>query len=396
LTRGDILLCDLDAFYASVEQRDEPSYRGRPVIVGGRPNQRGVVSACSYEARAFGVRSAMPLITAARLCPHAVFLPVNMDKYRRVSEEVFHLLYRQTPWVEPVSVDEAYLQVGDGEGMEVAQRLKNQIRQQVGLAISVGISHNKLLAKIACDLGKPDGLYRIPAEGARKVLAGLPVCVLPGVGPSTAGRLQAMGIVTVGQLQMLPVSLLEGHFGSRGRELALFAVGEDSRPLVQEHQVKSVGEEITFPLDISHPGDIPPVLLWLSEEVGYRMRRLGKAARTLTVKMRSSDFTTRTRSVTPAQVLASDREIYHTALDLYEKFHQVEPVRLVGVQVSNLVDKGFYQMALWEESHHHVYQARLAEVQDRLREKYGKPVIKLAGGLDPNRFRQEKGRYDKK
>ncbi|WP_424660868.1 DNA polymerase IV [Desulfofundulus sp.] len=375
----DILLCDLDAFFASVEQRDHPEYRGRPVIVGGRPDERGVVATCSYEARKYGIRSAMPVSRAVRLCPDAVFLPVNIARYRRVSAQVLAVYARFAAQIEPVSIDEAYLAVPSGRGMATAGKIREAVRRELNLPVSIGVSVNKLLAKMACELAKPDGLKQIKPEDVPTVVWPLPVRKLHGVGPHTEERLRQLGVRTIGQLAMFPESELVRIFGSFGATLHRYANGIDSREIEPVRKVKSVGEEITFPRDVYDKESILKTLLELAEQVGRRLRKKGLKGRTVMVKIRYSDFSTITRSRTLPDFVDGDGAIYRTARELFLANCGRPPWRLVGVQVSNLDDGACEQLTLFKEPDRDGQVCRLV---DELREKYGKDVIKKAALLE--------------
>ncbi|MFY9447490.1 MAG: DNA polymerase IV, partial [Dethiobacteria bacterium] len=276
----EILLCDLDAFFASVEQLDHPHLRGKPVIVGGDPEGRGVVSTCSYEARPFGVRSAMPVKKALQLCPEAILRPVNLPRYKAVSRQVRRILSRFTPELQFVSIDEAYLAVEKGAGLETAEAVRRAVREELGLPLSVGVSVNKLLAKIACELVKPDRIGSLWPEEVPERLWPLPVSVIPGVGPATREELGRYGIRTVGDLARFPRASLVRLLGSRGVELHQYAHGIDHRSLEEEQEAKSISEEVTFPRDLFDGEDLLLVLQELSAEVGYRLRAEGLTART--------------------------------------------------------------------------------------------------------------------
>lgn len=372
MKRGDILLCDLDAFFAAVEQLDNPHLKGKPVIVGGSPEGRGVVSTCSYEARAYGVRSAMPMFMAKKLCPHGVFLPVNMKRYGEMSRRVFQIYQRFTPLIEAVSIDEAYLEVNKGKGIETAREIRQAVRKELGLAVSIGVSCNKLLAKIGSNLAKPDGLKALWPEEAPQVLGNASVRIIPGIGPKTAQRLGEYGIETVAQLSRYPVEWFRKRFGKRGEELFNYVHWRDDRPLVLDRERKSIGREETLAEDVTDQEEILSILKELSGEVGYRLRKAGLSARTLTVKIRFPDFKTVTRSHTLEQLLYTDQEIFATARELYLSLQNKRPVRLLGVQVSGL-EQGI-QLSLFDEEKER--EIKLAKLVDELNEKYGGKAIK--------------------
>jgi DNA polymerase IV len=371
--KADILLCDLDAFYASVEQRDKPELRGKPVIVGGSPESRGVVSTCSYEARAYGVRSAMPMKKALALCPQAEVLRGNMARYLEVSRQVRQIFGQFTPQIELVSIDEAYLAVPAGSGCAVGEAIHLAVRKELGLPISVGVSVNKLLAKIACELAKPDKVGTLWPEEVAERLWPLPIRVLPGIGPVTEKNLQLLGIKTVKELAACPVSSLERILGKNTGAVLDFARGIDNRELELEHEVKSISEETTFAEDLNDQDAILAVLLELSAGVGYRLRRAGFLSRTITLKLRYGDFRTITRSRTLPEPVDGDSEIYRTVRALFSEHSGKPPWRLVGVQAS-----GFElgrQLSLLNLSEAEEKEKQLTLTRDRLRKKYGSEVI---------------------
>ncbi|MBX3733735.1 MAG: DNA polymerase IV [Verrucomicrobiae bacterium] len=355
-----ILHLDMDAFFASVEQRDHPPLRGRPVIVGSPPDQRGVVAAASYEARKFGVRSAMPSRTAGRLCPDGVFVRPRMDRYREESREIFRRVRETGVAVEQVSVDEAYLDasglvsasgVGDPEAallavLSLARGLKQRIQAERGLTASVGIASNKLLAKLASDLAKPDGLTLIPDRDRTAFLRPLPCRALPGVGTVTAEVLARAGITTIGDLQDFPGEL-QSFAGSFGPTLKRFAFGDDDRPLDLGDTVKSISSENTF---LSDTADRPTLRACLREqaaEIAGKLQRHQLAARTVQVKVRYGDFTTLTRQHSAGDPVFEAADLYRLACWLLAREHLVHrPLRLLGLGVSNLLELQSVQLQL--------------------------------------------------
>ncbi|HJT79104.1 MAG TPA: DNA polymerase IV, partial [Gemmataceae bacterium] len=318
-----ILHVDMDAFYASVEQRDRPELRGQPVIVGGLGG-RGVVCAASYEARPFGVHSAMPTRTARRLCPHAVFLPPRMGYYAQVSRRIRELFLSFTPLVEPLSLDEAFLDVRGCEGLfgtapEIGRRIKERIKGETGLVASVGVAPNKFLAKLASDHGKPDGFVVLPAEQVAAFLVPLPVGRLWGVGKKAEQRLLALGVRTVGQLAALPERVLADHFGEAGRHVWRLAHGEDDRAVVPDREARSISTETTFPQDVEDREALRAWLLDLVEHLAARLRHAGLRARTVELKVRSSDFRTRTRAQSLPEATDVTEELWRAALALFER-----------------------------------------------------------------------------
>jgi DNA polymerase-4 len=379
--RGDILLCDLDAFFASVEQLDNPELQGKPVIVGGDPSKRGVVSTCSYEARVFGVRSAMPLKTAQRLCPEGIFLKVNMPRYQEISNKIFQIYSSFTPKIEVVSIDEGYLEVEKGQGINVAGAIRKAVKEELGLTVSVGISSNKLLAKIASDMAKPDGLRALWPNEATKVLQNRSIRIIPGIGPKTAEKFQTYGISTIAELRNQSLEWFIRHFGSRGQEIYKYTHWIDQRPLVVDREAKSIGEETTFSQDIVCKDQVISVLRSISEKVAYRLRQTGYHAKTLSIKVRFPDFTTITRSKTTEHLLYTDWDIYNTAVHLYNALKNKRPVRLIGIQVSNFGRD--VQLSLFNEADEK--KAKLADLLDELNDKYGKKIITSGLSLSQNK-----------
>ena len=334
----------MDAFYASVEQRDNPSLRGRPVAVGGDPSQRGVVAAASYEARAFGVRSAIPMARAVRLCPSLVIVRPDFARYKTASQAVFELFRAVTPLVEPLSLDEAYLDVtenawGEALGRVVAQRLKVQIRDTIGLTASAGVAPNKFLAKIASAWKKPDGLTVIAPERVEHFLQKLPVDALWGVGPVTAGRLRERGIERLIDVRAADEAALRDAVGSQTEWLRQLAEGIDNRPVVPNRAAKSCGNENTFSQDLTDLGEIRSTIDEMARDDAAWLERKALVCRTVTIKVRYSDFTTITRSHTQLPATRNPEALAARARALLDRTEAGQrPVRLLGVSVHNLVD----------------------------------------------------------
>jgi DNA polymerase IV len=394
-TDRTILHVDLDAFFAAVEQRDRPELRGKPVIVGGGgPNQRGVVSTASYEARVFGVHSAMPLRTAGALCPHGVFLPVDGRKYSRVSKEVLAILRRFTPLVQPISIDEAFLDVTGsrklfGDGETIARAIKAAVRDEVGLTISVGVARTKLVAKIASDLRKPDGLVVVEPGTEAAFLAPLPIARLWGVGAKSALVLQEYGVRTIGDLAALPDDLVERRFGKVGPMIRDRALGLDADPVAGREPAKSIGHEHTFDVDSSDREVIERSLLGLSEGVAGRLRDAGVKAATVTVKIRDSSFRTITRQRTLPEPTDLTEPIFRSALELARPEVRGKKIRLLGVTASGL-DDGEGQMALFEAVDPR--RRRVVEAEDAVRHRYGDRAItraRLVGSRMPAPFERD-------
>jgi DNA polymerase-4 len=339
-----ILHVDMDAFYASVEQRDDPSLRGRPVAVGGQPGGRGVVAAASYEARAFGVRSAMSMARAARLCPALAIVRPDFSKYRAASNAVFAIFREVTPLVEPLSLDEAYLDVtenlwGEALATAVAKRLKARIREATQLTASAGVAPNKFLAKVASGWKKPDGLTVISPERVEPFLQQLPVDALWGVGPVTARKLRAQGIERLVDIRTTDIRVLREAVGSLADWLRQLAAGVDDRPVVPYRDAKSSGSENTFADDLTDRNVIHAEIAEMAARVSAWLSRKTLFARTVTIKVRYSDFTTITRSHTAAPTCATD-EIVSRAVRLLDKTEAgVRPVRLLGVSVHNFGER---------------------------------------------------------
>ena len=342
-----VLHIDMDAFFASVEQRDHEEYRGKPVIVGGL-GARGVVSTASYEARKFGVHSAQAMAIARRRCPNAIFLHPDHARYSDVSRQIFSILSRFSPVIEQLSIDEGFL---DLTGMErlmenpraYGEEIKRAVREETGLTASVGIAPNKFLAKLASDLEKPDGLVVIRAEDAEKVLAPLPVNRIFGVGKKTEARLAAIGVRTIGQMAAADRGKLAQTLGNRmTAQLLALAHGLDDRPVEPRRAAQSIGREETFDEDIRSREEAEKVLLALSEEVGWRLRRKGLFARTITLKVRLGSFDTFTRQQTLPEPIAYDEDIFREAQTLFRAFSMPpgQGIRLLGVSAGNLSEGG--------------------------------------------------------
>ncbi len=341
-----ILHLDMDAFYAAVEQLDHPDWRGRPVVVGAPPDRRGVVCTASYEARKFGIHSAMPSCTAGKLCPQAIFAPVRMARYEEVSRQVMVILGAFSPVVEQVSIDEAFLDVSGvlsrwPDAVAIAREMKRRIRAETGLTASVGVAGNKFLAKLASDLHKPDGLTVVPRDAAelQAFLRPLPVGRIWGVGKVTAAQFARLGIHTIGQVQERREDDLARLLGgAMARHVWRLARGLDDRPLETESEEKSISNETTYDEDCAN-GDVQrQTLLELAEEVGRRLRDAGRRAGTAHIKIRFGDFRTITRQAPLRPPTDSDRELIRRALELFERERVAQPVRLLGFGVSNLGD----------------------------------------------------------
>jgi DNA polymerase-4 len=337
-----IVHLDLDAFYAAVEVLEHPDLDGKPVLVGGRPDERGVVAAASYQARAFGVRSAMPMAKALRLCPQAIVVRPHFDLYRKHSRRVMEILHQTSPLMEQISIDEAYLDLTDqidtwDEAARIARRLQARVRDEAKLSASLGVATNKLVAKVASDRDKPGGLTVVRPGKEAAFLAPLPVRVLWGVGPVTERRLAAMGVKSVGQLAQLDEEELRARFGQRGVDMARQARGIDERPVVTEHERKSVSQEQTFARDLREAKTLQKQLERLSQGVAEQLRQMELQAGTVAIKLRYADFTTLTRQMKLATPTDNGQVIYQAAEDLFERaWQRGRPVRLLGVAARQL------------------------------------------------------------
>src|SRR5215470_4498800 len=368
---------DMDAFYAAIEQRDRPELRGRPVIVGASPSGRGVVSAASYEARPFGVRSAMPIGRAARLCPHAAFVPVDMEKYQRVSVQVMDILADFSPLVEPVSVDEAFVDLTGteslfGSPLDAVRRIKRRILDETRLTASAGLAANKFVAKVASELEKPDGLVVVASGDEARFLGALPIERLWGVGKVMAKELRELGFTTIGQLQKAPRAVLAKRFGKHGDGLYDLAFGRDDRVVEPFGVPKSIGAEETFGVDCTDPQKLRTTLRAHAERIAAELRDGGYAAGRVTVKLRLAPFETHTRSVT-GEPTQDGLELFRRALALLERDPVTRPVRLIGLSASRLGPSGKGQLELLDPAA--LRRERLAHVVDRLRSRFGEGTV---------------------
>ncbi len=381
---------DMDAFFVSVEELMDPSLKGKAVVVGGQREERGVVSAASYEARKFGVHSAMPLRTAAKLCPHAIFLDGRLDLYREHSQKVRLVLEDFSPAVEMASVDEAYVDMTGTEKLlgppfRAGHKLHEQMKQRTGLNCSIGIGSSRLMAKICSDQAKPNGILLVLSGQEQRFLAPLDVGRIPGVGKVTQARLNDLGIHRIGDLLRLPGSVLEENFGKWGLALAGKARGEDAGAwfegeVGEDWQAKSISHEHTFNEDTRNLEKIESTLAHLSELVGRRLRDHGFAARTVQLKLRYSDFHTITRACSLGQPTQVDMEIFDTVRRLFhDNYESGRAVRLLGVHTSNWADLP-EQMPLLPDDQREKWRQALCAT-DRLRDKFGESAVFLAKGM---------------
>ncbi len=349
-----IMHADLDAFYASVEQLDRPELRGRPVVVGAPPEARGVVAAASYEARRFGIRSAMPMSRALRLCPQAVQVAPRFQRYDEVSRWVMAIFRDVTPLVEPLSLDEAFLDVSEqvvarGGPEALAGEIKRRVKEETGLTVSMGAGTNKTVAKIASERDKPDGLVVVPPGEEASFLAPLPVRSLWGVGPKAEEALVEIGIRTIGELAQADAAALSARFGVRGQWFLRMANGRDDRPVETEQERKSVGAETTFPRDLADGPELRQILGRVAEDVARRLQKRGVRARTVVLKLRYSDFRTITRQTSLAEGVDSAPELVAAAGALLDKTAgSGQRFRLLGIHGTNLQAAGTEQLGLWQ------------------------------------------------
>ena len=374
-----IMHIDMDAFFASVEQLDNPELKGKPLIVGGQ-SCRGVVSTCSYEARKFGVRSAMPMVEARRLCPHAEFLPGRMWRYEEVSREIMRIFHEEAPLVEQLSIDEAFLDVSGMERLHkdvrnVGWRIKERIKNEIGLTCSVGLAPNKFLAKMASDLQKPDGFTVITHEKARSFIAPLPVTKIFGIGGAAKQMLAQFGIATIGQLANADRSILQKVFGKNADKVQHLAMGLDDRPVIPETAPKSIGRETTFEKDLYTFEDCKAAILELSGQTGFRLRNKGYSGRTVTLKVKFKDFKIITRSISSEGDISCDEEIFSLAVKLLKDVAYENGVRLLGVTVSNLQDGSCGSLCFEENTK---LLQRNAAV-DNLKKRFGENIIARGG-----------------
>jgi len=377
-----IIHLDMDAFYPSVEALDNPELRGKPVIVGGS-KERGVVSSASYEARKFGVHSAQPMATAMQLCPNGIVVPVRMARYQEVSEQVFEIFHIFTPLVEPLSIDEAFLDVTGssrlfGSPIEIAKKIKQKIVEKTGLTISAGVATSKFVAKVASDMEKPDGLTIVARDKVREFLDPLPIKKMWGAGKVTQKALARIGIHTFKDLRLASVEVLEKEFGKHGRHMHQLSLGIDPRDVVTLHDIKSIGHEDTYSKDILDLEPAKRELLSLANRVARRMRRKGLEGKTITVKVKYSDFKLITRSVTLHHYTNDSTEIYSNVCSLLEKTAVGKrPVRLLGISLSNLADSDAgRQLSLFSQEESSEKRKELNKTADSILDKFGNRGIR--------------------
>jgi DNA polymerase-4 len=386
---------DMDAFFASVEQHDHPELKGKPVVVGSPPDQRGVVSAASYEARPYGIHSAMPSRTAFQKCPHAVFLPVNMARYKEVSRQIMRIFETYTPFVQPLSIDEAFLDVTGahrlfGDGKTIAKKIRHDIQAETGLTASVGIAPNMFLAKIASDMNKPDGLTLVPFEqkAIEKFLAPLPISRMWGVGKVTQKKLLSLGLATIEQLQACDPRLLERAVGPHAaKTFSRLARGIDERHIEPESAEKSISNETTFRKDLTDRAEIEVAYKKLTDKVGARLRKAGLYTTTVHLKIRWNDFSTITRQTRLTQPCDDDITLREAGMELLEQHLLHRPVRLIGFGVSGLCTSDqppIHQLNLFDDPDIaiHKRRTRLSHIADDIKRRYGQKSLRRGSELD--------------
>jgi DNA polymerase-4 len=394
-----IIHVDMDAFYASVEQRDNPSLRGKPIIVGGHA-QRGVVVAASYEVRPFGVRSAMPMARAMKMAPHAIVVKPRFSAYSEASEQVFAIFERYTPLVEPLSLDEAFLDVTASVGLfgppaDIARRIRKEIAEELKLPASAGIASVKFVAKMASDLAKPNGQREVRAQETVEFLAKLPVSRLWGVGPKTEEELTRAGLKTIGDVAARDVTWLEQRLGSQGRELWALARGQDDREVVPDRAAKSVGAEDTFEEDLTGMDLLRPHVHAQALRVGRRLRKAGVKGRVVQLKVKFSDFTTITRRTTLPSPTDDGQALYRAALELLERAHENKPIRLTGVSVQSLGSEEPQQLGLFAAPQPPQRSAKLNAALDRIADRFGSKAITTADVVESGGSPDDDDRWGK-
>ncbi|MFT5300512.1 MAG: DNA polymerase-4 [Mariniblastus sp.] len=382
-----ILHVDMDAFYASVELRDDPSLRGKPVVVGGSPTGRGVIAAASYEARKFGVHSAMPASQALRICPRAIFIKPRMQHYAAISKQLREIFFRYTSLVEPLSLDEAFLDVTGckklfGEGPTIGRAIKDVIKNELGLVASVGVAPNKYIAKVASDLEKPDGFVVVSEEEVQGFLDPLEITRVWGVGPQTEKKFASFGVKTIGQLKRLPRDTLDRAFGLNSEHFWRLARGLDTRLVVPDRIAKTVSHETTFTVDLDSDDALEAWLQELTDQVGRRLRRHGLSGKTVHIKVRFAGFHTLTRARTLSAASHSTQALWDVARALLRKVRVEDRrgVRLLGIGVSNLTNETKRQQNLFDQETE-VKSNRMDETADSIRDRFGAAAVKRASSI---------------
>ncbi len=384
-TQRHILHFDMDAFFAAVEQLDRPELRGKPVLVGGDPKGRGVVSTASYEARPFGCRSAMPMARAVRLCPDAIIVRPRMKRYVDVSEQIFKIAGHFTPFVEPLSIDEAFLDVTGslrllGPPKQIATEMKCRIYEETGLTASVGVASNKFLAKLASDMQKPNGLVVVSPDAVQAFLDPLPIARLWGVGKMTLPKIEALGVKTFGDLRQFSEEELRQRFGESGEHFYQLVRGIDDREVVSDREAKSISHEVTFAVDVEDREYLRAVLLDQTDHVALRLRRHNRLARTVTLKIRTPDFTTITRNSTLNEATDQTETLWEMTARLFEAWSHRNraAVRLIGMGVSQFSTCEGRQLSLFEQEAT-VRHRQLDQTTDAIRKRYGDDAVSRGG-----------------
>lgn len=367
----NIIHVDMDAFFASIEQSDNKKLKGKPVIVGGMSG-RGVVSTCSYEARKYGVHSAMPMFMAKKLCPNGIYLPVRMSRYKEISNAIFHILYGVTDRVEPLSIDEAYLDVTalDTDNIRLGKKIKNAVFEATGLTVSVGISYNKFLAKIASDWNKPDGLMVITKEMVPDILKPLSVDKVYGIGAKTAEKLKAKGVANVGELLNFTEKQLIQIFGKYGEEIYLRIRGIDDRPVKTTEEIKSIGRETTLPEDVVDKKILLKFIKKFVIELSGQLKKHGYLTKTVTLKLKTSDFVTHTKARSTAYYTDDADELYEIGLDLLKNMEYGKAIRLIGITFSNFELKIERQLTVFDKEYEN--DVRLQKIINYVNSKTGR------------------------
>lgn len=373
----NIVHLDMDAFYASVEQLDNSDLKGKPVIVGGI-SERSVVSTCSYEARRYGVHSAMPFFIAKKKCPHGIFLPVRHKRYKQVSREIFKIFREYTPLVEPLSIDEAFLDVTNYKAppIKIAKEIKRKILEDIGLVVSAGISYNKFLAKIASSWNKPDGLFEIIPDMVPRILFPLKVNKVYGIGGKAAEKLNSVGIFTIKDLYTLEQKRMEELFGKQGKEIYDRIRGIDDRPVISHRDIKSIGRELTLDKDTKDKDFIRKMVFEFCKEISRTLNRKNLYGRTVTLKIKTSSFRTMTRSKTVEEYIRDIHELYEIVDKIIQEIEFRENIRLIGVSVSNLAQHPVKQVSMFEKQNANRLK-KIDELVLDINEKMGDDTLKF-------------------
>ena len=386
-----IIHLDLDAFFASVEQRDNPAYRDKPLIVGGirkengKLSRRGVVCAASYQARKYDIHSGMPIWEARQKCPHAIFVPTRIHNYRLASQKFFHICSEYTPFLEPLSIDEAFLDVSSCESLfgpaeAIGRKIKARVREELHLPVSVGIASNKFLAKIATNLGKPNGFFILSDDRVSETLSALPITKLWGIGEKTAKKLKRSGIFSIKQLKQMPDVILQGILGENGPKIKQLAQGIDHSKVCPPEEAKSIGREMTFSENIADKNRLTKILLGLSQHIAFTARKKGYYGKTITLKIRFHNFKTLQKSITLQQTTNLDNLIFQKSRELLHSVNIKAPgIRLLGIKLSSLQhEKKPRQLSFSQEKDWQEKWDALTNSIDKIREKYGNYYIQRA------------------